>query len=104
MQFIDRKLLEQAAARTLPLLADKRRDLSHGLLVVSAGRRQLLDEQAEDVELANGSEPLGDLPEAASQARRDIGFNLKNGKDFAQPPRCHPGLVQGAHVALVEAL
>ena len=74
------------------------------LLVVSAGRRQLLDEQAEDVELTDASEPLGDLPEAPAQPRRDIGFNLQNGKDFAQPPGCHPGLVQGPYVALVEAL
>ena len=104
MQFFDGKFLEQTAARALPVLADKRRDALHGLLVVSAGCRQLLYQEAQDIELANRPEPLCDFAETPAQPRGHFRVNLQNGKDFAQPPGRHSRLVQSPRVAFVKAL
>ncbi len=104
MEFAGRQLGQQSLAGARTFVPDGRGQPADGLPIVPAGFLQLVDQEAQHVELADLAQPLGDFAQAPPQAVRRVGVKLQNGKNFAEAPRRDTGLVQRADVTLVEGM
>ena len=65
---------------------------------------QLVDQDEQHVELADGAETRGDLPETPAELARHGAVELQHRQQLAQAPGGDAGLVQRAHVALLDGL
>src|SRR4051794_36237214 len=73
-------------------------------LRVAARVAQLLHDEQQHVDLANGSEPHRDLPQTSAELACQIAVQLENWQQFPQTTRRDTRAVNGPDVALLNAV
>jgi len=95
---IHRQFIGKPLARGLAVPADDQTDASERRSAVTARNMQLVNQEMEDVELANNAELIRNVAEPPVQLPRDIAVELEHGKERSQPPRRHARAMQSPQI------
>jgi uncharacterized protein YggE len=103
LQVVHWQTIRQFLSRLVTRLGDDGADACQGVGVRGIGVTKLVDEQQQHVQFAHRAEAAGDASQAAIQLARGVGVELQHRHDLAQTARRHPGAMQRAHIALIDA-